>query len=44
MKRQKSVIFVEKNLKINIDKNILELKIIAIIQGDIEMLCIAYVI
>ena len=46
MKTQKSVIFVTKNLKINTwkIKNIVKLEIRVIIQGDIEVLCIAYVI
>ena len=43
MKMQKSVIFVKKNLRINIRKikNILKL-VIAIIQGNTEVLCIAF--
>ena len=43
---QKSIIFVKKNLKINIKKikNIVKLEITAIIQGNIEVLRIAYVI
>ena len=43
---QESVIFVKKNLKINMwkIKNILKLGISVIIQGNIEVLCIAYVI
>ena len=46
MKKQKSVTFVKKNLKINIFeiKNIVKLEIIVIIQGNIEVLRIAYVI
>ena len=42
---KKSVIFVKKNLKINMwkIKNIVKLEIVAIIQGIIEVLCIAYV-
>ena len=46
MKMPKSVIFVKKNLKINISnvKNIVMLEIIAIVQGNIEVLRIAYVI
>ena len=46
MKMQESVIFVKKNLKINNwkIKNIVKLDIIVIIQGNIEMLRIAYVI
>ena len=46
MKMQKSVIFVQKNLKINISKtkNIVKLQIIIIIQGNIEVLRIANVI
>ena len=45
-KIQKSVIFVKKNLKINIwkIKNIAKLEIIVIIQGNIEVLRRAYVI
>ena len=41
MKMQKFVIFVKKNSKI---KNIVKLEIIVIIQGNIEVLRIAYVI
>ena len=43
---EKIVIFVNKNLKINIwkIKNIIKLEIIVIIQGNIEVLRIAYVI
>ena len=43
---QKSVIFAKRNLKINIlkIKNIVKLEIIVIVQGNIEMLHIAYVI
>ena len=46
MKMQKSVIFVQKNLKINISKtkNIVKLQIIIIMQGNIEVLRIANVI
>ena len=46
MKIQKFVIFVKKNLKMNMLKtgNILKLQIIVIIQVNIEVLCIAYVI
>ena len=46
MKMQKSVIFVQKNLKINISKtkNIVNLQIIIIMQGNIEVLRIANVI
>ena len=46
MKMQKSVIFVQKNLKINISKtkNIVKLQIIITIQGNIEVLRIANVI
>ena len=46
MKLQKSVIFVKKNLKINIwnIKNIVKLEIIIIIQGNIDVLRIAHVI
>ena len=42
---KKSVIFVKKNLKINMwkIKNIVKLEIVSIIQGIIEVLCIAYV-
>ena len=43
---QKSVLFVNKKLKINIRniKNMVKLEIIVIIQDNIEVLCIAYVI
>ena len=46
MKMQKFVIFVKKNLKINMlkIKNIVKLGIIVIIQVNIEELHIAYVI
>ena len=46
MKIQKSFKFVKKKLKINIRKikNIIKLEIIIIIQGNIEVLCIAYLI
>ena len=46
MKMKKSVIFVKKNVKINISKikNIKKLEIIVIILGNIEMFHIAYVI
>ena len=46
MKMQKSVIFVKKRLKINMlkIKNIVKLEIIVIIQANIEVLHIAYVI
>ena len=46
LKMQKSVIFVKKNLKINIwkIKNIVKLEIIVIIEENIEKLHIAYVI
>ena len=46
MAMQKSVIFVEKNVKINMRKikNIIKLEIIFIIQGNIEVLHIAYVV
>ena len=46
MKMQKSVIFLKKKLKINISKikNKVNLEIIVIIQENIEVLCIAYVI
>ena len=43
---QESVIFIKKNLKINtykIKKNIGKLEIIVIIQENIEVLCMAYV-
>ena len=45
-KMQKSVIFVMKNLKINVSeiKNTAKLEIIVIIQRNIEVLCIAYII
>ena len=45
MKIQKSVIFVKKNLKIDVRKikNIVKLEIIFITQGSIEVLRIAYV-
>ena len=44
MKMQNSVLFVKKNLKINISKrkNILKLEIIVIILEKIEVLHIAY--
>ena len=43
---QKSVIFIKKKLKINIwkIKNIVKIRIIVIIQTNIEVLHIAYVI
>ena len=43
---QKSVIFVKEKFKNKylVDKNIIKLEIIVIIQGSIEMLLIAYVI
>ena len=43
---QKYVIFLKQNLKIHIlmTKNIVKLQIIVIIQGNIEVLSIAYVI
>ena len=46
MKMQKSVIFVKKKLKINIlqIKNIVKLEIIVIMQENIKVLHIAYVI
>ena len=46
MKMHKSVIFVNKNLNINLwkIKNILKLGIIVMIQGNIEVLCTVYVI
>ena len=46
MEMQESVIFVNKNLKMYIGKkkNILKLENVVIIQGNIEMLRIAYVI
>ena len=46
MKMQKSVMFVDKNLKMNKQqiKRIVKLEIIAIIQGNIEVLHIAYAI
>ena len=46
MKMQKSVIFLEKDLKTNMLKkiHIVRLEIIVIIQGNIEVLHIAYVI
>ena len=46
MKMRKSVMFVNKNLKINIwkTKNILQLEIIVIIWENIEVMHIAYVI
>ena len=46
MKMQKSVIFLEKDLKTNKLKiiHIVRLEIIVIIQGNIEVLHIAYVI
>ena len=46
MKMQKSVIFVKKNLKINIlkTKNIVKLEIIVILQRNIDGLRIAYII
>ena len=45
MKIQKSVMFVKKNLKINMlkIKNIVKLETIVIIQENIELLHIAYV-
>ena len=46
MKIQKSFTFVKKKFKINIRKikNIIKLEIIIIIQGNIGVLCIAYLI
>ena len=46
MKMRKSVMFVNKNLKINIwkTKNILQLEIIVIIWENIEVMHIAFVI
>ena len=46
MKMHKSVIFVNKNLKINVwkKKNIVKLEIVVIIQENIEVLHMAYVI
>ena len=46
MKMKKSVLFVKKNLKTNIWKtnNVLNLEIIVIIEGYIEVLHITYVI
>ena len=46
MKMQKSLIFVRENLKIKIwwRKNIVNLEIIVIMQENIELLCITYVI
>ena len=46
MKMQKSVMFVNKNLKINVwkTKNILQLEIIVIIWENIEVMHIAFVI
>ena len=46
MKMQISVIFVKKNLKINMWKRkiLVKLEIVAIIQGNIEVLRVAYVI
>ena len=40
-----ALMFVKKNLKINMlkIKNIIKLGTIAIVQGDVEVLCIAYV-
>ena len=45
-KMEKSVIFVKKKLKTNMCKikNIIKLEVIVIIQGNIEMLHIAYII
>ena len=46
MKMHKSVIFVNKNLKINVErkKNIVKLEIVVIIQENIEVLRMTYVI
>ena len=46
MKMPKSVIFVKKNLKINMwkIKSIRDLEIVVIIYGNIEVLHIAYII
>ena len=46
MKMQTFVIFVNKNLKINLPKikNIAKIGIIVILQVNIEVLCMAYVI
>ena len=46
IKMQKSVLFVKKNLKKNISKikNIIKLEIIVIMQENIEMLGMVYVI
>ena len=46
MKMKKSVMFVNKNLKINVwkTKNILQLEIIVIIWENIEVMHIAFVI
>ena len=43
---QKSVIFVKESLKINVSKitNTVKVEIIVIIQGNMEAVCIAYVI
>ena len=46
MKMQKSAILLKKNLKINICKikTVVKLEIIVIIQENIEVMCIVYVI
>ena len=46
MNMQKPVTFVKENLKMNIwkKKNIVKSEIIVIMQDNIEMLCIAYLI
>ena len=46
MKMQKSVIFLEKDLKTNMLKiiHIVRLEIVVIMQGNIEVLHIAYVV
>ena len=46
MKMHKSAIFVNKNLKINVErkKNIVKLEIVVIIQENIEVLRMTYVI
>ena len=44
MKTQKSAIFVKKNFKINMLQNIIKLGTIAMIQKNVEVLHIVYVI
>ena len=46
MRKCKNVIFLKKNLKINNEKikNIVELEIIVIMQGNIKVILIAYAI